>query len=106
MTVEAVDKKIDEVYEEAQKYTDRQIARVVEGFASQDKDIAQISVGGEILDVVDKSVSIPLGAGLKESSEVQIDEDGTLSVGKIGFDNIVQDDGEFIVFDGGSSAEQ
>ena len=102
-----VDKKIDVAIEEAAEYTDSKIESALDGIESgaQVNDIEAISLGGVELDIVEKTVNVPIGAGLKESEEVLIDEDGTLSVGKIGFDNLVQNEGEIVIFDGGSSAE-
>ena len=102
-----VDKKIDVAVEEAAEYTDSKIESALDGIESgaQVNDIEAISLGGVELDIVEKTVNVPIGAGLKESEEVLIDEDGTLSVGKIGFDNLVQNEGEIVIFDGGSSAE-
>lgn len=65
--------------------------------------VKTVSVGGTILEVVDGKVEIPAGAGLKSSQEVIVNEDGTLSIGTIGFDKLVVGDGE-IVFDGGGAA--
>lgn len=109
-----VDKKIDVAIEEAAGYTDSKIEGALDAIenafgdiesGAQVNDIETISLGGVELDIIDKAVNVPIGAGLKESEEVLIDEDGTLSVGKIGFDNLVQNEGEIVIFDGGSSAE-
>lgn len=64
--------------------------------------IEGITVGGTLLDVVDKQVNIPVGAGLKASDEIVINEDGSLCVGAISFDKIMQGMSE-IVLDGGSA---
>lgn len=66
--------------------------------------IEKISVGGTILDIVEKTVTIPVGAGLKASNEITVAEDGTLGVGTISFSKITQADDESVVLDGGSSA--
>lgn len=62
-----------------------------------------IEVGGTLLDVVDNIVKMPAGVGLKSSDEVEVNEDGTLSIKNITFDKIEQSSGD-IVFDGGSAA--
>lgn len=62
-----------------------------------------VSVGGTVLDVVDGIAQIPVGAGIKESDEIAIAEDGTLAVKEISFDKIYQGN-MGIVFDGGSAS--
>jgi len=63
-----------------------------------------VSVGGTLLDIVDGKVEIPAGAGLKTSDEINIAEDGTLSIGTISFSKISQSEDEIITFDGGGAA--
>lgn len=63
-----------------------------------------VSVGGTLLDMVEGKVDIPVGAGLKGSEEIIVNEDGSLSVGQISFSKIVQTE-EKIVLDGGSAAK-
>lgn len=74
----------------------------IEG-GSQVNKIEEIYLGNTLLNVVDKKVVIPVGAGLKASEEITVAEDGTLGIGKIGFDKIVQTDGQEIVLSGGSA---
>lgn len=66
--------------------------------------IEAVSVGDTILEIVDKTVTIPVGAGLKASEEVTIAEDGTLGIGTISFSKIVQEGDSTIVMDGGGAA--
>ena len=63
-----------------------------------------VSVGGTLLDMVNKQVNIPVGAGLKASEEITIAEDGTMSIGTISFSKIAQVEGETVTFDGGGAA--
>lgn len=107
ITETIVDEKIGVAVEEAAEYTDSKIEDVLGDIESgaQVNDIETISLGGVELEIVEKTVNVPIGAGLKESTEVLIDDEGVLTVGKIGFGNIAQAEGEIVVFDGGSSAE-
>ena len=65
--------------------------------------IKGVSVGGTILDMVNRVVDIPVGAGLKGSDEIEITEDGALSIKTITWDKIVQGSGD-LVLDGGGAA--
>ena len=67
--------------------------------------IEEVYVGDMLLDVVDKKVVIPIGAGLKVSEEITVSEDGTLGIGKISFSKVVQETNEVVVMDGGSAAD-
>lgn len=62
-----------------------------------------VKVGGTLLDIVEGKVDIPVGAGLKGSGEVTVAADGTLGVGEININKIVQSEGDSLVLDGGSS---
>ena len=66
--------------------------------------IEEIYVGETLLEVVDKKVVIPVGFGLKTSDEIEINEDGTLSIKAISFDKVVQAENEDIVLNGGGAA--
>jgi hypothetical protein len=77
---------------------------------AQENVIESIKVGGTLLDVVEKSVNIPVATDsalgvVKASEEVTVAEDGTLGIGTISFSKIVQGEDEVIVFDGGASAQ-
>lgn len=64
--------------------------------------IEAITVGGTLMDIVDKTVNIPLGAGLKGSDEIEIESDGTLRLKGMSWDKLT--DGEnIIIMDGGSA---
>ena len=64
--------------------------------------IEGISVGGTLLDIVNGQVNIPLGAGLKGSDEIEIEEDGTLRIKAMSFDKLMEGENE-LVFDGGGA---
>lgn len=70
---------------------------------AQTNKIETIKVGDTILEIADKAVVIPVGAGLKSSEEITVAEDGALGIGKISFSKIIQVEGEEIVFDGGAA---
>lgn len=107
ITETVVDEKIGIAVEEAAEYTDNKIETMLGDIESgaQVNDIEAVSLGGVELEIIEKTVNVPIGAGLKESAEVLIDDKGVLTVGKIGFGNIAQAEGEIVIFDGGSSAE-
>lgn len=75
--------------------------------------IEKISVGGSILDVVDKTVEIPVAitekVGLVKSAsgvnKVSVDADGTMSVKKISMHSIFMPIDEELVLDGGSASK-
>lgn len=70
---------------------------------AQANKIESVKVGDTLLDIVNKTVTVPIGAGLKSSDEIAIAEDGTLSVGTISFNKIVQSEGETLILDGGGA---
>ena len=71
---------------------------------AQVNKIESVMVGNTVLDIVEKSVVIPIGAGLKASDEITVAEDGTLGIGQVSFSKIVQAEGETVIMDGGSAA--
>lgn len=71
---------------------------------AQVNKIDEIYLGETLLEVVDKKVVIPVGAGLKASEEITVAEDGTLGIGKISFSKIVQEENETVIMDGGGAA--
>jgi len=70
---------------------------------AQVNKIEVINLGNTTLEIVDKTVTIPIGAGLKFSDEISVSEDGTVGIGTISFSKIAQDETEIIVMDGGSA---
>lgn len=79
-----------------------QIAAMEAG--AQVNKIEGVKVGDTLLEIVDKVVTIPVGAGLKASEEVTIAEDGTLGIGTISVSKLSQD-GVELILDGGASAK-
>lgn len=71
--------------------------------AAQVNKIETIKVGDTTLQIVEKTVAIPVGAGLKASEEILVAEDGTMSLGVISWDKITQGDNE-LIFDGGGAS--
>lgn len=72
---------------------------------TQENTIETVKVGNTLLDIVEKTVVIPVGAGLKASEEITVAEDGTLGIGKISFSKVVQEDeDQEIVLSGGGAA--
>lgn len=67
--------------------------------------IKEVSVNGTLLDMIDGRVDIIVPT-VKASDEVTVAEDGTLGIGKINFNKIVQDDDYIIVMDGGGASDQ
>ena len=70
---------------------------------AQVNKIEVVKLGDTTLDIVNKTVTIPVGAGLKFSNELTVAEDGTVGIGTISFSKIAQDETEIIVMDGGSA---
>lgn len=105
---EAVSGKVDAEVDKGlstNDFTDTLLAKL-EGIeeGAQVNKIEEIYVGETLLEIAEKRVVIPVGAGLKGSDEILVGEDGTLSVGVISFDKIAQGEST-LVFDGGSAAE-
>lgn len=76
--------------------------------SAQENIIESIKVGGALLDIVEKSVNIPIATDavlgvVKASEEVTVAADGTLGIGTISFNKITQSEDEIIIFDGGYS---
>lgn len=69
--------------------------------------IKGVSVNGTLLDAADGIVNIEIAEqtlGVKGSDEIDVAEDGTLTVKTISFDKIAQDKETIIVMDGGTSS--
>lgn len=64
--------------------------------------VKEVAVNGTLLDMVDGRVDIAVPE-VKESDEIAVAEDGTLSIKAISFDKIVQSEDEYIIMDGGSA---
>lgn len=100
---EKLDLKVDKVTGKS-LVSDELITKLesVEDGAQANK-IESVKVGGTLLDIVNKTVTVPIGAGLKSSEEIAIAEDGTLGIGTISFNKIVQDEGDTLILDGGGA---
>lgn len=61
-------------------------------------------IGDTVLDIVDKQITIPIGAGLKSSDEIEIEPDGTLRIKVMSWDKLIDGETE-IVMDGGSAVK-
>lgn len=70
---------------------------------AQVNKIEAVKVGDTLLNIVDKTVTIPVGAGLQASDEVTIGADGTLGVGEVNVNKLVQTDGDALILNGGSA---
>lgn len=64
--------------------------------------IKEVTVNGTLLDMIDGRVDITVPR-IKESDEIAVAEDGTLSIKTISFDKIEQDTDTVLVMDGGSA---
>lgn len=76
--------------------------------ASQANKIESVSMGGASLVIKEKNVDIPAATGdalgvVKGSDEIFVAEGGTLEVGYININKIVQDEDNVLVMDGGSA---
>lgn len=78
---------------------EKQISDAISGATK----IENIKVGDTDLGIVEKTVTIPVGAGIKGSDEIDIADDGTLTIKNISFDKIAQEEGSEIVLDGGGA---
>jgi hypothetical protein len=65
--------------------------------------ISGVKLGETPLDIVNRQVVIPVGAGLKASDEIDISEDGTISVKAITWDKIGTGESELILDGGGAN---
>ena len=68
--------------------------------------VKEVAVNGTLLDVVDGRVNISIAEptlGVKGSDEIDVAEDGTLSIKSISFSKIAQSETEIVIMDGGSA---
>jgi hypothetical protein len=73
------------------------------GDGVQGGKIEAINLGDTALEIDEnKTVTIPVGAGLKGSDEIIIDDDGTLKIGSVGMSKLINDD-TVLYLDGGAS---
>lgn len=62
-----------------------------------------VSVNGTLLDMIDGNVNIAVDNIVKSSNEIEVNEDGTLSIKSISFDKITQGEDEIVIMDGGNA---
>ena len=72
--------------------------------SAQVNKIESVKLGDSLLEIAEKCVTIPIGAGLKATDEVTISSDGSLGVGKVNVNKLVQTEGEAFILNGGTSA--
>lgn len=70
--------------------------------------IDSISVGGTLLDIINKKVDIPIGTQttvgvVMGSDEIAIQNDGTMNVNKININKISQDESDILILNNGNS---
>lgn len=70
---------------------------------AQVNKIEAVKVGDTLLDIVEKTITIPVGAGLKASDEVTIASDGALGIGEVNVNKLVQTDGDVLILNGGAA---
>lgn len=81
--------------------------------AAQVNTIEKISIGGSVLDIVDKTIEIPVAgtdkAGLVKSAtganKVNVANDGTMSMNKVSVHSIFVPIGDELILDGGSASK-
>lgn len=110
-----LDKKVDKVEGmglSSNDFTDALLAKL-EGIEekAQVNAIENIAMGGTVMDIVDKTINIPV-AGLDtvgvvkssiDANKVNVATDGTMSVKKIDINSLVVPIGEEIIFNGGNA---
>lgn len=70
---------------------------------AQINKIETVKLGDNALEIVDKAITIPVGAGLIASDEVTIGGDGKLGIGQVDISKLVQSESSELVLDGGSA---
>lgn len=85
-----------------------QIANAIAGIESgsgsgEENVIEKIYLGDDALVVADKTVTIPIGAGLLASDEITISTSGVLGVGTISVAKLVNDAETSLILDGGAA---
>lgn len=78
---------------------------------AQVNKIESVKVGGTLLDIVEKSVNIPIATdaalgvvmGSAAENKVAVGVDGTMEVNSLNINKLVQNDGDALILDGGTS---
>lgn len=73
--------------------------------AAQANVLEGIQVNGVDVEIVDKKVNIKSTDIVKATEEVTVGEDGALGLGKVNVNKLVQDDGSWLVLNGGTAAD-
>lgn len=83
-----------------------QISAAMNGIESgaQVNKIESVKLGENTLEIVEKTVTVPVGAGLVASDEVTIGTDGALGIGQVDISKLVQTPGTEFILDGGGAA--
>ena len=71
--------------------------------SAQANKIETVKLGENALTVTDKSVVVPIGAGLAASDEVTISESGALGIGSVSVAKLVNDAETTLILDGGNA---
>lgn len=71
--------------------------------SAQVNKIETVKLGENALTVTDKSVVVPIGAGLAASDEVTISESGALGIGSVSVAKLVNDAETTLILDGGNA---
>lgn len=85
------------------KVGDDPVATQISSAIANSGYINSIKVGETVLEIVDKQVVIPVGAGLKASDEIDIGEDGTISIKTITWDKIGSGESDLVLDGGGAN---
>lgn len=86
-----------------------QIANAIAGIETGDTNVIEsVSIGGTLLDIIDKNVNIPIATDsalgvVKGSNEITVGADGTLGIGSVSVSKLTQNDDEVLVLDGGAA---
>lgn len=78
--------------------------RVTELEADIDNKLEGVQMNGADLEIVDKKVNIKSTDIVKATSEVTVAEDGSLGIGEVNVDKLVQTEGAYLILNGGNAA--
>ena len=73
--------------------------------AAQANVLEGVQINGVDVEVVDKKVNIKTADIVKATEEVTVAEDGTLGIGAVNVSKLVQDEGTWLVLNGGTAAD-
>lgn len=84
------------------------ISGVEGGGGGQINKIESIKLGGSLLDIVEKSVNIPIATTdsigvVKGSNEITVADDGSLEIGQVSVSKLVQESNVILILDGGAA---